>query len=57
MYTSRPMRRRPPWLADGVLDVKARAMPLDGWEFYRSGDGMWLVEHIPSRYLSRRSGV
>jgi len=44
-------------LADGVLDVKARAMPLDGWEFYRSGDGMWLVEHIPSRYLSRRSGV
>jgi len=40
-----------------VLDVKARAMPLDGWEFYRSGDGMWLVEHIPSRYLSRRSGV
>ena len=37
-----------------VLDVKARAMPRDGWEIYRSGDGMWLVEHIPSRYLSRR---
>jgi RNA:NAD 2'-phosphotransferase (TPT1/KptA family) len=41
-----------------VLNVKARAMPRDGWEIYRSGDGMWLVEHIPSRYLSgRRSGV
>ena len=37
-----------------VLDVKARAMPRDGWEFYRFVDGMWLVEHIPSRYLSRR---
>jgi len=38
--------------------VKARAMPRDGWEFYCSGDGMWLVEHILSRYLSRRrSGV
>jgi putative RNA 2'-phosphotransferase len=41
-----------------VLDVKTCVMPRDGWGFYRSGDGMWLVEHIPSRYLSRRrSGV
>jgi RNA:NAD 2'-phosphotransferase (TPT1/KptA family) len=41
-----------------VLDVDARAMQRDGWESYRSGNGMWLVEYIPSRYLSRRrSGV
>ena len=48
--------RRRGWAV--VLDLKASAMPRNGWEFYRSGDGMWLVEHIPPRYLSRRrSGV
>jgi putative RNA 2'-phosphotransferase len=41
-----------------VLDGDARAMQRDGWESYRSGNGMWLVEYIPPRYLSRRrSGV
>jgi putative RNA 2'-phosphotransferase len=41
-----------------VLAVDASAMRRDGWEFYRSGNGVWLVEHVPPRYLSRlRSGV
>ena len=34
-----------------VLDVDARAMQRDGWESYRSGNGMWLVEYIPPCYL------
>ena len=36
-----------------VLVVDAHAMRRDGWEFYRSGNGVWLVEHVPPRYLSR----
>lgn len=36
-----------------VLVVDARAMWCDGWKFYRSGNGVWLVEHVPPRYLSR----
>jgi putative RNA 2'-phosphotransferase len=33
--------------------VDARATRRDGWEFYRSSNGVWLVEHVPPRYLSR----
>jgi putative RNA 2'-phosphotransferase len=40
-----------------VLSVDASAMRRDGWEFYRSGNGVWLVEHVPPRYLSRRPEV
>ena len=36
-----------------VLLVDIRAMRRDGWEFYRSNNGVWLVEHVPTRYLSR----
>ncbi len=36
-----------------VFLVDARAMRLDGREFYRSGNGAWLVEHVPTRYLRR----
>jgi putative RNA 2'-phosphotransferase len=36
-----------------VLLVDTRAMRRDGWEFYRSDNGVWLVEHVPTRYLSR----
>ena len=40
-----------------ILGVNARAMRCDGWQFYRSGNDVWLVEHVPPRYLSRRPGV
>ena len=36
-----------------VLRVDARAMAADGWLFTVSGNGVWLVEHVPPRYLSR----
>ncbi len=36
-----------------VLRVDAAAMRRDGWTFYRSGNGVWLVERIPPRYLAR----
>jgi putative RNA 2'-phosphotransferase len=40
-----------------MLAVDASAMRRDGWEFYRSGNGVWLVEQVPPHYLSRRLGV
>ena len=36
-----------------VLLVDTRPMRRDGWEFYRSDNGVWLVEYVPTRYLSR----
>jgi putative RNA 2'-phosphotransferase len=35
-----------------VLTVEAGEMYRDGCTFYRSGNGVWLVEYVPSRYLS-----
>ena len=34
-----------------VLAVEAGAMRRDGWTFYRSGNGVWLVESVPPDYL------
>ena len=36
-----------------VLTVHAEKMHHDGYVFYRSGNGVWLVEHVSPRYLSR----
>lgn len=36
-----------------VLVVDAARMHGDGHEFTRSGNGVWLVEHVPPAYLSR----
>jgi putative RNA 2'-phosphotransferase len=36
-----------------VLAVDAEKMHRDGYAFYRSGNGVWLVEYVPPRYLSR----
>jgi putative RNA 2'-phosphotransferase len=34
-----------------VLHVAAAAMHQDGYTFYCSANGVWLVEHVPPRYL------
>ncbi len=39
-----------------VLLVDAAAMFRDGHIFYRSDNGVWLVEHIPAAYLRRYAG-
>jgi putative RNA 2'-phosphotransferase len=36
-----------------LLAVHAEKMHHDGYVFYRSGNGVWLVEHVSPRYLSR----
>jgi putative RNA 2'-phosphotransferase len=36
-----------------VLAVDTEKMHRDGYAFYRSGNGVWLVQQVPPRYLSR----
>lgn len=36
-----------------LFAVHAEKMHHDGYVFYRSGNGVWLVEHVSPRYLSR----
>lgn len=36
-----------------ILAVDAAAMQRDGFQFFRSGNGVWLVEQVPPRYLAR----
>lgn len=36
-----------------VLRVDARTMEDEGWTFYRSANGVWLVDHVPPQFLSR----
>jgi len=36
-----------------VLQVDAAAMAADGFAFYRSANGVWLVDAVPPRYLTR----
>jgi putative RNA 2'-phosphotransferase len=35
-----------------VLAVHVEKLHRDGYVFYRSGNGVWLVAHVPPRYLS-----
>lgn len=34
-----------------VIEVKSGRMHADGYEFYRSDNGVWLTEHVPAKYL------
>lgn len=34
-----------------ILAVDAAAMEQAGFTFYRSGNGVWLVDHVPPQYL------
>ncbi len=38
-----------------VLEVRARALADEGVPFFLSGNGVWLVAHVPVQYLSERS--
>lgn len=37
-----------PWL----IHIDAKAMAEAGLKFYRSDNGVWLTEHVPSKYLT-----
>ena len=34
-----------------VLTIDAAAMAHDGYDFYRSANGVWLTDAVPARYL------
>lgn len=34
-----------------ILQIKARAMNTDGFEFYKSENGVWLTDHVPPSYI------
>ncbi|HEX6291940.1 MAG TPA: RNA 2'-phosphotransferase [Herpetosiphonaceae bacterium] len=38
-----------------ILAVDAAAMQQAGFRFFRSGNGVWLVDHVPPEYLRRVS--
>jgi putative RNA 2'-phosphotransferase len=33
------------------LTVESGRMHADGYEFYRSANGVWLAERVPAKYL------
>lgn len=35
-----------------ILEVRAAAMASRGFQFFRSPNGVWLIDHVPSEYLS-----
>ena len=34
-----------------VIEIQSGRMHADGYEFYRSDNGVWLTEHVPAKYL------
>jgi putative RNA 2'-phosphotransferase len=36
-----------------ILVVDAAAMHAEGTAFFRSASGVWLVDHVPARFLSQ----
>lgn len=42
-----------------VFDIDAAQMYLDGYDFYRSENGVWLTDEVPPRYISihRKEGT
>jgi len=34
-----------------VLEIDAKQMLADGYEFFISDNGVWLVDHVPAKYL------
>lgn len=38
-----------------LLEVQAGAMAAQGFRFFLSGNGVWLVEHVPAAFLAERA--
>lgn len=36
------------------LEIDSRQMAEDGFEFYKTANGVWLVESVPAKYLKER---
>ena len=36
-----------------ILQIAAARMRIDGFVFYRSENGVWLVENVPIQYISK----
>lgn len=36
-----------------IYRVKSGEMQLDGYDFYRSVNGVWLIKEVPVRYLEK----
>lgn len=36
-----------------IFTVNTAAMSTEGWTFYRSGNGVWLVDSVPPQFLQR----
>lgn len=34
-----------------ILEINSKAMYADGFDFYQSNNGIWLTDHVPSKYL------
>lgn len=37
-----------------ILEVNTRRMSEDGYRFFKSENGVWLTDHVPSEYLNER---
>lgn len=35
-----------------ILEVDAKAMYADGYQFYLSNNGVWLTDHVPPKYIN-----
>ncbi|MBC7882835.1 MAG: RNA 2'-phosphotransferase [Anaerolineae bacterium] len=40
-----------------VLEVRAEAMHLDEHQFFCADNGVWLTEHVPSKYIEFPTGI
>lgn len=38
-----------------VLTIDTKTMHADGYVFYKSANGVWLTDHVPSKYFSETS--
>ncbi len=54
MATALEVGRRRRNATVAVLVIDSGAMSRAGYEFYRSENCVWLTDHVPARYITRR---